>query len=75
MVGDENGTELGQLLPWVFERGGQERPLVQRQREQFHIVDEGLLEPVCQVVAAEVTNEADELGDGVVGEGQRASSG
>lgn len=45
----EHGAELGELVGRVFECAEDDRPLVDREREQLYIVVEGLFEPEGKV--------------------------
>ena len=67
---EEHRAELGEPVRWVFELAKDDRPLVDRQREQLHLVAQGTLEPVGQHVGAGCRDEVGELGDGVVGDGE-----
>jgi hypothetical protein len=50
----EHGAELGELPRRVFELGQDDRALVDRERNQLHLVGEGTLETIGQVVGAPV---------------------
>ena len=63
--GEQDCAQLGGFLRWVLERREHQGALVEREREQLHLVGEGTLEPVGQVAGAHVTDESGELVDGV----------
>lgn len=42
VIGEKDASQLGQLLRQILERGEQERPLVEREREQLDLVVAGL---------------------------------
>ena len=50
MLVHEYGPRLGKPLWRVFKLGEDDRPLVDREREQLHVVGEGTVEPVGQLV-------------------------
>ena len=51
MVGEQDGTQLGEVLRRILEGGEHEHPLVEAQREQLHLGVERMLEQVGQLVA------------------------
>ena len=73
VVGEQDGAELGERLRRILEQREHDRPLVEGEREQLHLVCHGTLEPVGQHVSALVTNEPGEFVDGVGRDGRPAS--
>ena len=70
MVDEQDGAQLPELVRRIFERQEHDGALVEREREQLHLIGDGTLESVSQVVAAERTHETGEFLEGGVGHGQ-----
>jgi hypothetical protein len=73
VLGQEHGPQLGEPLGWIVERAQDDRALVDREREQLHLVRNAMLEPVAQVVGAGSPAERGELIDRVGWDGRPAS--
>ena len=63
MLVQEHGAQLGEIVGRGLERG-EDRAIVDRQREQLHLVGDGAVGPVGQVVSARIAYEAGDLFDG-----------
>ena len=73
MIVDQHGPQFGQSFRRVFERGKDDRPLVDRERQQRHAVPDGNVQPVGQVVGSGSANQPGEVFEGMVGMGRPAS--
>jgi hypothetical protein len=63
VVGEQHGPQLGELLRLIFERRERDRPLVECEREQLHLVGAGAFELVAQLVGAGSPDEPGEVVD------------
>jgi hypothetical protein len=65
MLVHQDAAQFGAPAGRILERGEDDRPLVDREREQLDVVLEGLLEPVCQLVGVGRAEGIGELRDRV----------
>jgi hypothetical protein len=65
----ENGAKLGQVVGRVFELGKDDRPLIDREREQLQLVGKRTVEPVCKLHSADGADYARELRGRLGGDG------
>ena len=73
MLVDEHAAQLGEPVWRILERVEDDRALVDRQGEKLHVLGEGHLEPVGQLVAARGADDVRQLRGRVGGTGTPAS--